>query len=239
MDLRALAVFVLLGSLGIGTARAAVPFESSEVAGVALYPEGRAPETRYQLDLEFLLFPETGWTRELVLQHSAELARVYLQCSVAVSRVRIWMSPGLVLPSTLSKWEKEGPTSLVALAEKTIALPRPLTLLVGSFSDAEASPFSRATFEGMSEPIPAALEATLWFPFYVNSPEYLDERRSSPYCSLAHELTHILTLDGEHNNDPVPNLMTIYRRRTNLLTPELCAEIVKSPFVRSSSRRPG
>ncbi|MGZ3723937.1 MAG: hypothetical protein ACXVA9_13430 [Bdellovibrionales bacterium] len=210
-------------------------FQKSELSGDSFYTGNEAQSAQFQTSLSFLLFPESGWTEDLVREHVKGLAQTYLQCGLKISTVSIYMPSQLKLPVELSKFQKEGPTSLAQLAAATIELPHPLVFLIAGLSDAEGSPFSRAKFTEMTTPIASALENTLWFPMYVNSPEYINERSHSPYSSLAHELTHILTLDGDHNNDPVPNLMTIYMRRTNLLTPELCTEILSSQFVRPSA----
>ncbi|MGZ3693058.1 MAG: hypothetical protein ACXWQO_02405 [Bdellovibrionota bacterium] len=210
----------------------AADFDRTELSSDSFYTKAEIQGAKYETQLSFLLFPKTGWTEQLVLDHMKGLAKVYLQCGLKISKTSIYVPTQLQLPAVLSKYEKSGPTSLLDLAEKTTELPRPLVFLIGDLSDSEASPFSRANFID-SKPVPSALESSLWFPMYVNSPEYIDERKKSPYSSLAHELTHILTLDGDHNNDPIPNLLTIYMRRTNLLTPEICKEIVTSNFVKT------
>jgi hypothetical protein len=209
----------------------AIEFNRTDISAASFYTPEEMQTAKYETSLSFLLFPESGWTQELILEHAMGLATVYLQCGLRISNISIFVSSELKLPPQLSKYEKSGPNSLLELSSLTTQLPRPLVFLIGGLSDTEASPFSRATFAGMNTPIPASLESTLWLPMYVNAPEYIEERKASPYSSLAHELTHLLTLDGEHNNDPIPNLMTIYHRRTNLLTSELCEEIVASPFV--------
>lgn len=101
--------------------------------------------------------------------------------------------------------------------------------MVGAF-DAENSldyAFSRAAFVGTNYP-PAILD-TVWLPHSVAlSPPH--------YNPLAHELTHLLTLDPEHNGDAVPNLMTVTSRRTSLLTPDLCRALRASRFVHLDGR---
>jgi hypothetical protein len=207
-------------------------YEKIQIRGDSFYTAEEMTKAKYETDLSFVLFRETGWTEELVRSHLSGFAEVYLQCGVRVSNIAIFVPSRLKLPPKLSKYKMDDPSSILQLAEKTTELPRPLIYLVGDFSDSEASPFSRVTFTDMTSPIPAALESTLWFPMYVNSAEYIEERKNSPYSVLAHELTHIFTLDGDHNNDPIPNLMTIYRRRTNLLTPQFCQQILKSKFIK-------
>ena len=227
-----MSILALLAFVTFQRPAVAADYERLQIRPDSFYTADELKGARYESDLFFVLFQESGWTTDLVRSHLSGFARVYLQCGVKLSHVVIFRSTQLTLPLKLSKYKMDDPTSILQLAQKTTDLPRPLIYLVGDFSDSEASPFSRATFSGMTSPIPSALENTVWFPMFVNSAEYIEERKNSPYSVLAHELTHIFTLDGDHNNDPVANLMTIYRRRTNLLTPELCGQIQKSKFTK-------
>jgi hypothetical protein len=224
-----LAFLIFQSPAGASTA----DYEKTLVKGDSFYTAEEITKAKYETDLFFVLFPETGWTEDLVRSHLSGFAKVYLQCGVKISNVVIFVPSQLRLPAKLSKYKMDDPTSILKLAEKTADLPHPLIHLVGDFSDSGATPFSRATFVDMTSPIPSALENTLWFSMFVNSAEYIEERKNSPSSVLAHELTHIFTRDGDHNNDVIPNLMTIYWRRTDLLTPQLCQEILKSKFIKA------
>lgn len=42
----------------------------------------------------------------------------------------------------------------------------------------------------------------------------------------------LLNFSGEHNNDPTPNLLSIWRRRSNLITDEQCEQVTTATLWR-------
>src|SRR6266404_1587227 len=116
-------------------------FNRSEIPSDSLYTADEIRNSKYQTEMSFLLFSETGWTADLVLGHVKGLAKVYLQCGVRIARISLFESAQLKLPAGLSKYDKGGPNSLLNLAEQTLEIPRPLVFLIGNFTDSEATPF--------------------------------------------------------------------------------------------------
>lgn len=186
--------------------------------------------TAYVTALNFILFDDSGWTPEQVQEQANSTQAVFSQCQLGINNVRVFRMHAPNGSGDLSKFDFDGKRNIARLAELATDLPHPLVFLIKGMapSDAQDRPFSRAKFIDGQEQYPQALLDTVWFPDNVNSEAYKAE---APYVVLAHELTHVLTLDGDHNNDDPPNLMTVAPRRTNTLTADLCKKIVSSRFV--------
>ena len=196
----------------------------------ARYERPSFTAAKYEINLNYALFKGTQWTEEQVANQAREVAEVYEQCSLRIGAVTIFKLDN-PLPNDLAYREE---STFLRLAERTPIAERPLVFLIEEMLNAEQpTPFSKAQFLDMNGAVePAALLNTIWVPYFVNSEAYLKARVASPYSVVAHELGHILLLDGMHNGEETGNLMTIWRWRTNRVTPQQCADMVKSELVR-------
>jgi hypothetical protein len=189
----------------------------------------------YQLDLHIVDLETSRWDDELFKPEFDSLREVYSQCGIDVRMVEYRKVGGF---NSLAKYDLAAADSIAALAKATADVPRPAVYLVSEFIDGNPTPFSRAHFESTKDDYPNALLDTVWYPVDVTSTEYKKAREASPYSALAHELFHILTRWSDHNNDPEPNLMTLYRRRNNHIPADMCARAVTHPAVRTKKTRP-
>lgn len=185
----------------------------------------------FHLDIHAVALESSPWTEQTLKPEFEDARQVFSQCGLEISLVGFHKTEGL---DKLTKYKNGLPSSLDSIAGATHTIPRPVVYLVNEFADAEPNPFARAPFIDLLEPYPEAINNTVWYPFHVLSEGYKKIRQASPYSPLAHELTHVLTLWGDHNNDPEPNLLTIYKRRNNRLTDEMCKRIVAHPLVRAT-----
>lgn len=185
------------------------------------------------MDLSLAFFVDSGWTEAQADQHTSELNRIFGQCQVHVGQIQFHHLTSPSLPRRLVSRNPEHQDSIERLAELLSWLRKPaLYMIEGVAESTPSTPFSKDQFKEMNgAEVPDSIQGTIWLPSYINTPAYAKEREKSPYSVLAHELTHILTLDGQHNNDKVPNILTIWKRRTNLITQEQCAEIRVSPYL--------
>lgn len=185
----------------------------------------------YHLNINAIALDSSPWTEQSFMPEFEIAKQVFTQCGLEIHLVGFHKSTGF---DKLTKYKHGLPNSLDTVAYSTKDVPRPAIYLVNEFSDADGNPFARAPFVDLLEPYPDSINNTVWYPFNVLSDEYRKRRQSSPYSPLAHELTHVLTLWGDHNNDQQPNILTIYRRRNNRLTQEMCKRIVAHPLVRAT-----
>jgi hypothetical protein len=183
----------------------------------------------YQLDIHVVDLETSGWNKDLFEPEFQSLREVYSQCGIDVRLVDYQKANGF---TGLKKYDFKSEDSIAALAKATANVPRPAVYLIQDLIDGNQTPFSRAHFEGIQDEYPEALLDTVWYPVFVSSSEYKKSREASPYSALAHELFHIITRWGEHNNDEEPNLMTIYRRRNNRIPLAMCARAVTHPAIK-------
>jgi len=186
----------------------------------------------HETELHFVKFSDGAWNDEQISAHLEETKTVYAQCGLEFTKVTVEESS--LNSSNLIRWEPYAEKGYLNFGIKAAdGRTHPLILLIDGFADAEGTPFALAPFiPSIGEPTPPVLMNSVFFPAFVNSDAYKKEREKSPYSSLAHELLHIFTLDGQHNNDPEPNLLSIWRRRNNRITEEQCEAVRKSPLVR-------
>ena len=203
--------------------------DTIKVLQPSLYQRPSHAAAHFEVPMNLARFQGTTWTLDQIVSHVKGLAEVYEQCSIRFSEVKIY-DMSMPLPNDLASRDIRG---IQKLAEQTGGLQRPLTYLIETLTDTDKpTPFAKAQFVEMnSGVVPSALLNTIWFPSYVNSDAYLNERLASPYNVLAHEFGHILLLDGQHNGDDPGNLLSIWRRRNNTITPQQCAEMVKSKLL--------
>lgn len=188
-----------------------------------------ATQFGWATDLNLAVFNDSGWTIEEVADQLSRAQETFGQCGIRIATASVHNVRASRGTTQLVKFNWNTEHSISQLAEEVRDLPRPLIMMVGKF-DADNSldyAFSRAAFVGTS--YPSAILDTVWLPHSVAS-------SSAPYSTLAHELTHLLTLDPEHNGDAVPNLMTVSSRRTNAVTRELCRGLRASRYVRVDGR---
>lgn len=186
-----------------------------------------------EMDLSFAHFPESKWTLEQIRAHTSGVEKVFDQCQIRLGKVQIFPIQNPRLPQRLAARNENHPLSVEKFAAQLGWLPKPAVFLIEGLLEVDPpTPFARDQFREMNDRfIPEEVLGTIWFPSHVNTAEYAKEREKSPYSVLAHEIAHLLTLDGQHNNDRVPNLLTIWKRRTNHLTPEQCTEMRGSPYL--------
>jgi hypothetical protein len=195
-----------------------------------------APASTYAVDLNVVRFADSQWTPVQIEEQIQTARAVFAQCDLDLGDVRVYSVQSKIPSANLKKFKFDQPDSIAKLAEEVKALPRPLVFFIQSIdsTDGESTPFSRAAFENAK--YPEALLDTVWMPWLVSTEAFRKEEAA--YSVFPHELTHVLTRDGDHNNDAVPNLMTVSMRRNNFLTPEQCRSIVQSPLVRERRHAP-
>jgi hypothetical protein len=181
--------------------------------------------------LAFVMLRSSTWYEDLVREHLEMIARVYAQCGVAVKeatlvevdppqgRTRFLRYPPSGTRSALNDWVATTPIK-----------DRAVFYLFRGFEDEEDDrAYSEATWEdGKSDP---ALANSVLLPSGVNLAKYREERAASPYSVAAHELLHILTRQGQHENDAVQNLLNIWRTRTDFIRPTDCSRILRNALV--------
>lgn len=182
----------------------------------------------YRLDIHVVELETSGWSEELFSPEFQSLREVYGQCGIDVHLAEFRKVGGF---NGLKKYEFTAPDGIATLAHATLDVPRPAIYLIQNVIDGTQTPFARAHFEGATDNYPDALADTVWYPLNVASVEYKKSREGSPYSALAHELFHIITRWGDHNNDDEANLMTIYRRRNNRIPLAMCARALAHPFI--------
>lgn len=224
----------VIGTVIVGcdvhTSRTAARRNKIEIPQSALYGAESVEQLPYVVELSATRFADHMWTDSDLLANLQQAAHVYGQCGLRFAGVTIYESN--LRSDQLSRWEPESEAGYISLGRKSvIEKPRPMVLLIGGFADAEASAFALADYTTKAGAQYPELYNTIFLPDLINSDQYRREREASPYSTLAHELLHILTRDGEHNNDPTPNLLTIWRRRSNLITDEQCEQVHHSAIV--------
>lgn len=195
-------------------------------------------ETSPYVSLTVMKFSDNSWSDEQINQHFQSAANVYTQCGVKFAVLKIISSK--LNSKDLKRWDPYAPDGYLSFGLKAVkGISRPLVLMIGNFADTdgESTPFAMANYPTSNiETNPPGLYGTVYFPAYVNSDKYIQDHSNSPYSTLAHELLHILTLEGQHNNDPTANLLTIWQRRTNYITPEQCSSVLTSEYVNRGLR---
>lgn len=239
--MRALALAVLLAA----PARAAVPSAAEwERAGFgapaisALAPaaaEYGDPPVRGQLQVYMLLLRGSGWTKEQAAAHFARVTRVYAQCGLRFAPAALIEADPPERRAYFLRWKDDpGPGSLRHLVDLSPLKARPVYYLFAGFQDdadnANDNAFSRAHFKDGERTDPA-LDGSIFLPAGVNSPAYEEARRASPYSVAAHELWHVLTLEGGHYNEEPRHLGNIWRTRSDLIRAKDCEEILANPSV--------
>lgn len=153
-----------------------------------LYAHGAYPEGVEQaLSLSLVVLEGTAWSAPLLEAMAAETARIFAQCGIGFSEIKLYR---LMAPRRLSYFNDRHASVLVSNLE----IPRPAvfflrdTLQQIAF-DAEAIGHSNSR----SRP---ALVDTAW----------MTEAVGHSGIALAHELFHVLADSGSHSDDP-ENLM--------------------------------
>ncbi len=221
-----------------------VSFASRHTSELILPVEYQAPRTDklpYEMELNFVKLPNARWTRAEIVAYMKGLAEVYVQCGVGFSTVKIYTVESPVFRPEVEKYQQDSEFAIGAMSDQTSDIPRPAVYLIDQLTDSGEptgqEPFAKAWYNDFVDHVTRthlSLVNTIWFPYFVNSTEYTSVRN---YNGLAHELTHILTLDGLHNDDPVANLMILYirKRRNNYILPRVCSEIQASTLVKKSA----
>lgn len=191
----------------------------------------RSAGTRYEIPvLNIATFEGTDWTPEKIRNQLDAVAAVFAQCNVRLGDVKIHQLPASVLPDEMSGRSPYAPNGAVAVRTATPEIPQPAIYLVGRMAD--SSGFTKAVMRVNAPPCEPELANTIWLPDVVNTPEYQEGRHTRPFATLAHELTHLLTREGQHNGEMPYNQLAIWSQRTDLMSAEICREITESVFVR-------
>lgn len=180
--------------------------------------------------LNLATFDDTGWTQEKIQNQLDAVNAVFLQCNVRVGAVKIHKIKNFQLPKPMNGRVHDAPNGAIAVRKKTAQVPQPAIYLVGDMAD--SSGFTKAVMKVNAPPCEPELENTIWLPEIVNSPDYQEGRHTRPFATMAHELTHLLTLEGQHNGDRPYNQLAIWKNRTDLMTAEMCEQMHESKFVR-------
>lgn len=188
----------------------------------------------YSTEFNIAFYPNTSWTEDILKDHFKDVNRVFKQCGLEEIKFNIIHVNNVTLPKDLSGRLPYAENGIVQIANQTKDLPKPLIHLIESISDTGA--LTRAVFRLNVPPCPIELENSIWLPFEINTQAYKDARKKSPYSTFAHEMTHLLTMDGQHNAELPRNQLSIWKVRTDLLTTEMCNQIHESVFVKKHSR---
>lgn len=203
------------------------------ISGQSFYSLAQWNSSNLQMDLHLVRFGDGVWSDQEVSDRLRDISQIYLQCGLRLREIQLHERPDLQ-PGRLSRFEPHSPDGYLTFGMSVTDLPRPLMFLIDNFADtAEASAFALADYTlKIGEPPPAQLFNTIWMPDYVNSAKYNQDRQRSPYSVMAHELLHVLTLEGQHNGDPEPNLLSTWRKRNNRISAEQCAQVAQSELVK-------
>lgn len=194
----------------------------------------RSKANAYEFTVNFALFPGAGWNRELIEKHVADARRVFAQCQIQRINFNVYEVTDFQLPADLQGRNVYAPNGIATIRIQSPQVPQPVVYLVNGLSDSGA--MTKAIFTINAPPCEAELVNTIWIPSEVNTPEWAAERSKSPYSVLAHELTHLLTLEGQHNGDIPRNELSVWRVRTDYLTDQMCDQIRRNVFVKPITR---
>ena len=207
----------------------------TELSLDAYYAGAPRFEAAGALELRLLLLRGSGWTEGQARDLVAQVADVYSQCGVRLSRAELVEAVAPGGRTRFSKYDAASPDSLNALARLVPSGPKPLLYLFAGFTDAaDDAAFSRADFDEPPSPADGprdpALFDSAFLPAGLNSPAYRAEHGA--YSTAAHELWHVLTREGQHYDETPHHLGNIWRDRTNAITARDCRLILANPLVR-------
>ena len=192
----------------------------------------------YDSSLNFVHFPNTQWKRSQAISYMKGLSEVYAQCGIKFSSVKLYTVASPVFRPEIEKYKQDSEFAIAAMSDQTDDIPRPAVYLIDSLTDSGEptgqEPFAKAWYNDFVDNVTRthlSLVDTVWFPVFVNSSEFTGIRQ---YNVLAHELAHVLTLDGLHNTNPIANLMIQYisKRRNNHILPETCEAMRANKHVK-------
>lgn len=199
--------------------------------------------SEYVLPIDIYWLNGSSWTKEQLLENLEGARQVYAECGIEFSDINIYEinSSRSVFNKYIETNKKpETRNGQPHLIEMVLALPLKVNenrlsifLLDGYHDDNKGTPFSHARFsppdDGRVGPLP---NNTVWLTSKVNESSY--KEANSTYSTLAHEMAHVLLLDGQHNNNPYfgleADIMTLQRSRNNRVK-HLCDQMVRNPLL--------
>jgi hypothetical protein len=224
-----LKISLILSLFLLSSAMAAEQPEIVFIDPASIYAPAEIKAATLQTEINFAWPKKSAWTLAQITEQTQQAAAVFLQCGLVFSKIQLLRT--FPIAEGIPRYTEE-PMSVTGIAAQTAELPHPLVHLVNRFSDTndQQTAFSRAPFTTGTLKYPTSSYYTVWYPIAVSDSAYQSDRPRITSI-LAHEFTHVLTLDGDHNDDHPPNLMTIAQHRANTMTKEICDEIAKSKWV--------
>ncbi len=197
----------------------------------------------YSVDINVVIQPNSHWTESSVKAQVDEASKVFEQCGVKFRQINTTVAGSSGDPILKKDIVSTDAQSLRGFSAAWSPTSKPTLFFVEGFSltgfpPEESTAFSKANFKDASAPaLPAELADTVWMPVSVLNPGYHANCKNAKYSTLAHEMAHVLTLEGSHNNETEANLLSLCMqgRRNNHLTKKQCDEIIANPLVLHSN----
>jgi hypothetical protein len=218
-------------------------FQNVQVTSVSkekLYDKATLAKATHFMNISFLLFRKAGWTKEIVVSHLRQIARIYNtdECRILVEKAyiaEINPIPGSLdidVATVYSQTSKISGADLRLAKKLPPELPRPVIGLLRNTYDQTMDAYSGAQY-AVENSFRKPLLNTSWVANFVNTPTYISHIPKG-YDVIAHELAHLLGNTG-HNLSIKPNILNddVYYINDKIL-PEQCEEFVQSPLVRSN-----
>lgn len=207
--------------------------ETRELSEQAIY--GSRPNAGYKLELDVVLLANGGWSKDQVIEKFKDAAKIYLQCSLKITRIRIHV---VHAPENRADWKmfsNDGEDSIVWLRQN-VPLRGGLTVFfVRQFPDKDyQSGLSSADWRDYNERAREELFDTIFLTNVMNSPEYAEKRAKIPSNTFAHEMLHVLTRVIAHYNTPDQDLLNQWRNRSNFISQKHCDYVRDSHLVRQA-----
>jgi hypothetical protein len=204
------------------------------IKDVDIYDKASIAKTKYLANLTFLLVRQTSWTKDLVLKHLKEIARIYNtdDCRILFHKVYI-VEADPYKGYTSIDWSSMYPAPDNAVDVQVgrqipADAPRPVVVLM------ESSAQGYSAYAGVKDKITdknAPLLNTAWVTALINTSTYL-QRLPADYDPIAHELAHLFGNMPFHNDLPEPNILhNDFDKINDKILPEQCVEFQKSEMV--------
>jgi len=200
----------------------------TKVETTTIRPTTNLPAATARLRLGFLILRGSAWESSMIQPHLDTIAREWGECGIGVESATVYPVSAPGGRTVFSKFEQEGKDSLEAFAATLPLSARPLFLLFSGYTDQDDDrAFSSAPF--IYGPVRPGLFDMAFLPAGVLSEEYRRDRVGSPYDIAHHELSHILTREGQHVLVPERNIMNIWRKRGDKVLPVHCEKALNYP----------
>lgn len=177
----------------------AAGFENVEIENIALEEELKTKriKTALELYLTAVVFRGTPWTAARIQARLAKASRVFAQCGIKISKVKLVVSNPINNYLDVS-FEN---SSHIQISDKLPTKARPVIFYVGKNLQG-ASAYAKTESSGKTD----SLTNTAWMTSDLTLQEYKQYRDPS-YSEEAHELGHILC-DCDHYDDGTSNFLS-------------------------------